>query len=158
MGTASNLISILIAEDHEIMGYALERALQDTPGFSVVGRVTDGLQALRFVVTNNPCVAVLDVSMPGLNGVDCARRINEEAPGTSVIGLSMHLKQEFVLGMLQAGAKGYVVKSSDFSELITCIQHAAEGRAYFCSQVTAMVLELLRSKADLQSGRTNDAL
>ena len=140
----SSLISILIAEDHEVMGFALEQALQEQPGFTVVGRVKDGLQALEKVKALRPKVAVLDIGLPGLNGLECTKRMAEESPYTAVVGLSMHLKEEFVLGMLRAGAMGYVVKSSDFSELVACINQAAQGSAYFCHQVSGMVLELLR--------------
>ena len=108
---------ILLADDHEIFRDGLRSLLEQQPGLRVVAEVEDGLQAVAAALKMKPDVAVMDLSMPGMNGIEATRRITETLPEVKVLCLSMHTDSAFVLAVLEAGASGYLVKDCALEEL-----------------------------------------
>ncbi len=123
-------IRIVVADDHRMLREGLVAMLSREPGFEVVGQAVDGHDAMRRVRELQPDVLVSDVAMPGLNGIEAVRRIRHRHPGVQAVCLSMHDDSRTVMGMLDAGASGYVLKDCAFEELGQAIREAMAGRTY----------------------------
>lgn len=123
-------INILIADDHPVLRKGLIAVFADHPGFTVVGEADNGEKAIEAAVRLKPDVILMDVSMPGLNGIEAARRILERHTGIRVIMLSMHQNTQYALEAFQAGACGYVLKGADSEELIEAVEKAVAGKRY----------------------------
>jgi DNA-binding NarL/FixJ family response regulator len=128
-------IRILLADDHTIVLQGLSRFLQAQEGLEVVGQAKDGQTTVALTRDVNPDIIVMDVSMPGLNGIEATRQIHQENPDVKVIGLSMHASKRYIREMHEAGASGYLLKDCDFDELIEAIQTVAAGGTYFDPRV-----------------------
>ena len=135
------MIRILLSDDHAVMRRGLKLVLQEQPDFNVVGEASDGREAVAMAETLKPDVAVLDITMPNLNGIEAARQISAKQPGTAIVVLSMHADETFVLRALKAGARGYVLKESRESDLISAIRLVSEGKSFFSPAVSRMLVE-----------------
>lgn len=133
-------IRILLADDHTVMRRGLRLLLEGQPEFSVVAEAADGRQAVEQAEATQPDVAVLDIAMPNLSGIEAAQRINATLPNTAVVILSMHSDEGYVLRALKAGAKGYLLKDSAEGDLIEAIKAAHQGRTFFSSEITKMLV------------------
>lgn len=136
---------ILLADDHEIFRDGLRSLLEQQPGLTVVAEVEDGLQAVAAVREHTPDVAVMDLSMPGMNGIEATRRIVETVPSVNVLCLSVHTDSEFVLAVLDAGASGYVVKDCAREELLRALGVVMEGKTYLSPSIAGLVVEAHRA-------------
>ena len=134
-------IRILLADDHNVMRRGLRLLLESQPEFTVVAEAADGVSAVREAIANKPDVVVLDITMPHLSGTDAAQRITEELPEASIVILSMHSDESYVLRALKAGAKGYLLKDSAEGDLIGAIKAVHSGKAYFSPEVSKMLVE-----------------
>lgn len=135
---------VLLVDDHTIFREALRSLLDKTPGIEVVAEASDGNQVEDLVDRHVPDVIVMDVSMPGLSGIDATRRVLGTHPDVRVIALSAYVYKRFVLEMLGAGAVGYVAKSAAGSELVRAICNAAPGRVYLCPEAAATLADISR--------------
>lgn len=133
-------VSILVADDHPIVRQGLSALFQTEPGLAVVGEAADGLTALRLTEQLQPDVLILDLMLPGLSGLEVARRVKRRASKTQIVVLSMHAHEAYVAEALAAGAIGYVVKDAGSAELIQAIQAAAEGRRYLSPSISEPAL------------------
>lgn len=134
-------ITVLIADDHAVMRDGLSFVLQSDPEVRVTGTAPDGRTAVREALRLRPDVAVLDISMPEMNGVEAARQIRERLPATKIIILSMHASPEHVFRSLEAGAHGYLLKESAGSELLAAVRAVHSGRRYLCPKIAGIVAE-----------------
>ena len=133
-------IRILIADDHGLVRQGV-RALLEQAGMVVVGEAADGPEALRLAHTHAPAVALLDIAMPHLNGLETARRLRETVPQTKTILLTMHTDEAYVLEALQAGAVGYVVKTQATADLVQAIHTVIQGAISLSPWVTTAVVQ-----------------
>ena len=131
---------LLLADDHRIVREGL-RGLLEKAGHEVVGEAVDGHEACKLARTLNVDIAVLDLSMPLLNGIDAAREIRSLSPGVKTIMLSMYPDKRYVLQALKAGAKGYVLKSQAAADLLRAILEVARGEVYLSPEVAASVVD-----------------
>lgn len=136
---------VLLADDHTLVRQGLRALLEREPGIEVIAEAEDGPQALESVERCRPQVAVLDISMPRLNGLEAARRIAELAPETKVILLSMYQSPEYVREALRAGVRGYVLKENAAEELVEAIRRVAGGGYHFAQPVLAAIVATARS-------------
>jgi len=129
------MISIVIADDHRLFREGLRLLFAQEPDIRCVGEGEDGYQALDLVREHRPDVAILDISMPGLNGIDAARNIAEEFPDTRALLLSAHQRRDYVAQGLTAGASGYIVKDTTFDDLLRGVRIVADGGMYLSKNV-----------------------
>ena len=134
-------IRILLADDHNVMRKGLKLLLESQPEFTVVAEAADGRQAVEQADATSPDVAVLDIAMPNLNGIEAAQRIISQRPNISIIILSMHSDEGYVLRALKAGAKGYLLKDSAEGDLIEAIMTVHKGKTFFSREIGKMLVE-----------------
>ncbi len=145
-------IRVVLADDHKMILAALRAMLEKEADISVVGEASDSLALLELVEREAPDVAVVDIGMPGMNGIEATRRMISALPRLNVIALSAYTDKRFVLEMLDAGAKGYLVKASAGDELARAIRAVVQGRTYLCPEVAGTVVEAMRGKHTLTGG------
>jgi two-component system, NarL family, response regulator NreC len=141
---------VLLAEDHVILRQSL-RLLLEREGLKVSGEASDGREAVRLAQELCPDVAVLDIGMPLLNGLDAAREVGKVCPGTKTILLTMHTEENYVLEALRAGIKAYVVKSQAAADLIQAIHEVLRGGIYLSPSVSQVVVQAYLTQTDLPS-------
>lgn len=139
---------VLLADDHQIVREGL-RGLLEKAGHTVIGEAADGHEALRLARTLAPEIAVLDLSMPLLNGLDVAREIRRLSPEIKTILLTMYTDRAYVLQAMKAGAKGYVLKTQAAEDLIRAIREISRGEVYLSPGVAASVVDAYLDKTDV---------
>jgi DNA-binding NarL/FixJ family response regulator len=132
---------ILLADDHALVRAGIRAILRDIPNLQVIGEAGDGHDALKKIESFKPDIALVDVAMPGLNGLDIAARVAKEFPATRVIILSMHKTEEYVLQALRVGASGYVLKDANADELEFAIRAVWRGESYLSPAVSKSVID-----------------
>jgi DNA-binding NarL/FixJ family response regulator len=132
-------ISILLADDHTLVRAGIRALIEQLPTVKVIGEAKDGREALRLVKERKPDLILMDVAMPGLNGLEATARVSKEFPDVRVIILSMYANEEYVREAINAGAAGYLVKRSAATELERAITAVARGEKYFSPLVSAHV-------------------
>jgi len=152
---------VLLADDHALIRQGL-KALLERQGFQVVCEVSDGQEAIRSVEKTQPDVAIIDISMPILNGVDAARELKKSSPKTKVILLTQHEEDQYVTEALRAGVKGYVLKGQAADDLVHAIQEVCRGSVYLSPHISRAVVDAYLSKTyvsnDPLSGRERQVL
>lgn len=137
---------VVLADDHVLVRQSL-KALLDREGFKVVAEASDGQEAVRQVESMQPDIAILDISMPTLNGIDAAREIGRIAPKVKTILLTQHDEDEYISEALDAGMRGYVLKSQVASDLLEAIRQVSRGQVYLSPGVSNALVQAFRSKA-----------
>ncbi len=132
-------IRVLLVDDHTLLRQALHAMLDSQEGLEIVGEATNGRDAVEACERMRPDVVLMDMVMPGLNGIEATRQIVRHAPGTRVLILTAYLEDERLLEALRSGAAGYVVKRSDLEELLLAIQSVHRGNTYFSADVAAEI-------------------
>lgn len=132
---------ILLVDDHQIMREGLMSLMAGEPDLEVVGDASDGRQAVQLAKRLKPDLVVMDISMPGLSGIEATRQILNELDRVRVLALSMHADPRFVAGALEAGAHGYMIKDCTSQELLECIRTVAGGGTYLSPQVAEVVVK-----------------
>jgi DNA-binding NarL/FixJ family response regulator len=142
-------VRVLLADDHPVVLQGLRALLDGLPDFTVVAEAGDGLEAVNTVLRTNVDLAILDVSMPRLMGVDAARQIKANRPDVSVLMLSMHDSEQYLFAALAAGASGYVLKSAADRDLVEACRAALRGEPFlYPSAVRSLIRDHLRSGGD----------
>ena len=143
-------ISVLLGDDHILVRQGL-RSLLDREKIPVVAEASDGLEMIRLAEAHHPDIAVIDISIPTLNGIDAARELVRSCPRTKVILLTQHEEEQYLHEALQSGVRGYVLKSQVVNDLIHAIQQVSRGGFYLSPGVSQAVIEAYRSKAERPS-------
>ena len=144
-----NPISVLVADDHEVVRKGIVRILETHPEFEVVGEVCNGVAAVAEAHRLEPQLIVMDIMMPELNGLEATRQIKRNLRNTSVLIFSMYHSEQLIREVLMCGARGYVLKSDPVQELISALIALSQGRPFFTASVTEIVLDDF-----LKSGKT----
>lgn len=134
-------VRILLADDHTVVRRGLRVLLESHENVSVIAEAADGREAIEKIEADQPDVAVIDVAMPNLNGIEAARQITTRFPRVAIIILSMHSDESYVLRALKAGARGYLLKDAPEADLLRAIEAVHQGKAYFSPAISKMLVE-----------------
>jgi DNA-binding NarL/FixJ family response regulator len=135
------MLRILLADDHEIVRRGLKELLEEQSGWTVCAEAANGREAVELAIETRPQVAVIDFSMPELNGLEATRRIVERAPETQVLVFTMHDSDELIRQVLEAGARGYLLKSEATRQLVPAVESLSRRKPYFSGRVSEVVLQ-----------------
>jgi DNA-binding NarL/FixJ family response regulator len=143
--------TVIIADDHGIVRKGIRALIQSIDELELVGEAVDGTEALQLVEHHRPDVLLIDISMPGLSGMDVLEKVMEERWDTRVVILSMHNDEEYVMKAVNAGASGYLLKNADDRELIEGIRAVAKGQVFYSSDVSKVMINSLRRPKEPQN-------
>jgi DNA-binding NarL/FixJ family response regulator len=133
-------IRVLLADDHAVVRKGIREFLEDDPQIVVIGEVSDGLLAVEQALALRPDLVVMDVAMPGLNGIEATRRIRAAAPEIRVLALSAYNDDPYIFGLLDAGAAGYMLKTADARAIVQAVRDVAAGRTVLDPSIAARVV------------------
>jgi DNA-binding NarL/FixJ family response regulator len=133
-------LRILVADDHDLMRRGIKALLQSHAGWEVCGEAHTGREAVTKAEELKPDIVILDISMPDLNGVDAAKRIRKSSPDTEVLILSVHYSDQLIRDILEAGVRGYIVKSDSDRDLIIAVETLANHKPFFTPRATEVML------------------
>lgn len=148
-----NLTRVIIVDDHTVVREGIRSVLDDDPGVRVVADAADGATALALAEKLEPDVMILDMTMPGMSGVEVADEIRKRKPGIAVLILSMHDQPEYVLGAVKAGARGYLLKDCGPKELREAVHAVARGEDRFSPEMTRQLSAAVRNEASRDQER-----
>jgi two-component system, NarL family, response regulator NreC len=134
-------VRIAVADDHTIVRHGLRRILQETPEWEVIAEAANGREAVMMVCEQRPDVAIFDIGMTLLNGIEATRQVMRRLPLMRVLILSMHAERSYVDAALRAGARGYLLKDSMDCDLVKAVDHLSHGRPFFSPEVAAHMLD-----------------
>ena len=137
----SKVVKIIIADDHAVVRIGLRTLLEKEADFQVIGEASDGIQTINLVKLLNPDAVILDMIMPGINGIEITRQIKKISSNTQVIILSMHANEAYVMETLKKGASGYVLKDSTGNDLVKAVREVIAGRRYLSPPLSERALE-----------------
>jgi DNA-binding NarL/FixJ family response regulator len=138
-------IKILIVDDHKIIRDGISSLLDDQPEYIVVAEASNGREALEVLSTTKVDIAIIDINMPEMNGIDCTQQITEKYDGIRVIALTMHSEEIYLTKMIEAGAVGYILKNLGKKELLNALTAVVEGKHYYSPEITLAVIKELTS-------------
>lgn len=142
-------VHILLADDHEVVRKGLRALLETQPGWKVIAEATDGREAVDKAQSMHPDVAIVDIGMPSLNGLEATRQIVKKAPRTRVLVLTMHDTNPLIQQVVKAGARGYVLKSDVASDLVAAVEALTRDQTFFTSKVSQIILDRYVGKSDV---------
>ena len=148
-----NKIKVLLAEDHTIVRKGLRSLLDKEIGIKIVGEAGDGREAMKKAEALQPDVVLMDIAMPGLNGLEATRQLKKRFPEMKIIILTMHANEEYVLETLRAGASGYLVKKAAPADLIEAIQAVYKGDSFLSPSISKTVIDEYIRQAETKSER-----
>lgn len=134
-------LRILLADDHTILRNGLRLLLERQPEFTVIAEAANGREAIDLAARESPDVAIIDIAMPVLNGIEAAQRISSAHPKVAIIILSVHSDESYILRALKAGARGYLLKDSPEGDLLQAVRAVAAGKAFFSPAVSKVLAE-----------------
>ncbi len=132
-------ISVIVADDHDLVRLGIIRMLEDIEGVQVVGEANTGEKAIAYVKQLKPDVVLMDVKMPGIGGLEATRKLRQQVPTTAIVAVSALTDNLFPAKLLKAGALGYVTKDAELYEMVTAIKHAALGKRYLSPSVAQQI-------------------
>ena len=136
-------VTVLLADDHPIVRQGLRHLLEAEPDIKILGEASDGLQAVQLSETFKPNVLIVDLMMPGLNGLEVVRQVKDRSPATFSIVLSMQSADVYVVEALKSGAAGYVLKETGPSELVNAVQQVISGKRYLSPRLSERLIDVL---------------
>ncbi len=142
------MTTIVLVDDHHVVRQGLRALLEAEPDFSVIGEAADGLAVVDLVDRLQPDVLIVDLMMPGLNGLDITRQVSQRSPQTQVIILSMYANEAYVVEALRNGATGYVLKDANVADLVRAVREATAGRRYLSPPLSDRAIEAYMQKAN----------
>lgn len=149
----SDTVTIVVADDHPVVRTGLRRLLESRPDLEIIGEASDGQEAVEAILQVQPDIAILDLEMPRLNGIEATRAIRQSGIATSVIVLSFHESGSMVRSALEAGAVGYVVKTGQAAEILTALDSVRAGGRYLSPGVLRLVVDQIAGPSDERAKR-----
>ncbi len=144
------MVRVVIVDDHLILLQGIRKLLEGEPGFQVVGEACDGREGVELIRRMKPDIAIVDITLPGLNGLDVARTVAADGLRTKVILLTMHKESPYVIEALDTGVHGYVIKTEASADLLRAIKEASKDRMYFSPGISQIVIDAYRNRDALE--------
>jgi len=141
MQNDKKVISVIIADDHELLRSGIRSMIEKRSDMKVVAEAENGRTTLKLVQKLSPDIVIMDVKMPDLNGIEATRQVLDNSPGVKILALSMHSDKDFIREMLKAGASGYMLKDSAFSEVVNAIHAVVSNEVYLDPHIAKIVTE-----------------
>lgn len=151
-------IKVILADDHPIVRTGIKNALADQENIEVIGEASSGAQAIKKAKELSPDIVLMDISMPGMGGLEAAQRMHSTMPKVKVLVFTMHDNKEYVLEIIRSGASGYVLKDTSTFELVKAIETVYSGGTFFSSKVSQFLLDQYVKKVAAGNTKTDDAL
>jgi len=151
-------IKVLVADDHTILRQGIKALLDNQEGIEVIGEAKDGREALAIIEETLPDVILMDIAMPGLNGLEATRRIKKKFPRMKVLVLTMYTNEEYIFQILNAGANGYLVKETAFQDLISAIKAVYKNEAFMSPSISKKVINSYIKRAQDDEEKTCEIL
>lgn len=136
-----NSIKVLIVDDHEVVRDGLKNIITSIGNISVIGEAEDGDSAIKAYASLKPDLVIMDISMPGMNGIDATKFIKEKDPDAKILILTMHDNQEYLNQIIRSGAKGFVLKNTDKDELLEAVKTVASGENFFSKDISKLIID-----------------
>lgn len=134
-------IKIMVVDEHKILREGLSSLINKQPNMKTIGEATDGREAIEIANKLSPDLVLMDVTMPNLNGIEATRKIKSKKPNIEIIALSLHSDRRYVLGMIDAGASGYLLKECAFDELVRAINTVMSGKKYLSPEISDVLVD-----------------
>jgi len=134
------MLRVLLADDHDIVRRGLRDLIEEHPGWKVCAEASNGREAIELALTHRPHIAIIDLTMPELNGMEAIRRILEIAPETEILAFTMHDSEEIFQTVLSAGARGYLLKSDAARQLVPALESLAQHKPFFAGRISEVLL------------------
>lgn len=147
------MIHVLIADDHAILREGVRILLESNADIKVVGQASNGLEAVRLAVDTNPDVILMDINMPGVDGIEACERLRRQVPSAKILVLSQMDTEDYLVRVLQAGALGYVLKQSASDELVTAVRTVMQGQVYMTPSMTSRFVQMHFRKEEERKDR-----
>ena len=144
-----NKIKIVIVDDHRLVRETWSFILNSDPRFKVIGDCASGEEALLKIPRLSPDIVIMDINLPGINGIEATEKLCVPDAPYKVLGVSLHIQPKYAFKMLQAGALGYVTKNSAKEEMFMAVTEALAGRVYICEEIRHIVMELIQNQQEL---------
>jgi len=154
----SNKIRLLLVDDHKILRDGLKKAIGQESDMILVGEAENGRTAFKLARETLPDVIIMDISMPDLNGIEAARQIIRQNRDQKIIALSMHADKHYVLGMLKAGVKGYILKTNAFEELAQAVRIIMKGQPFISRELTGIVVKSAVTNLQCDTAKNSETL
>ncbi len=151
-------LRLLLVDDHPIVRTGLRMLFQSEPGMQVIGEADGGAAAIAAVQKLHPDVVIMDVAMPGMNGIEATRQIKANSPETAVLALTMHEDEQYFFAMLNAGASGYIPKRAAPDDLVAAIRVVAEGNFFLYSTLARFLMKDIAEKKNVPAEENSDSL
>ena len=151
-------IKVFVADDHTILRQGIKALLDNQGGIEVIGEAKDGREAIKIIEEVLPDVILMDIAMPGLNGLEATRRIKKKFPKMKVLVLTMYTNEEYIFQILNAGANGYLVKETAFQDLISAIRAVYRGEAFMSPSISKKVINNYIKRARGDKKKVHDIL
>jgi DNA-binding NarL/FixJ family response regulator len=140
--------TVVLVDDHAMMRSGIRSILEHAPGITVIGEASNGRDAIALAASLAPDIVLIDIGMPDLNGIEAAKKIRAADPRILVIALSMHSDERYVTGMLDAGARGYLLKTCDADELLRAIDAVRRGKIYVTTDLTHVLMDRMKAPGE----------
>lgn len=138
-----NNLRLLVADDHQMFRAGISNLLRTEEGFEIIGGASNGEEAVQMAVELQPDVVLMDIHLPKLDGISATQKITEAFPNMKILALTSSEEENYVVGMIRSGAKGYILKDAPIDELVLAIKTLAKGSSYFAKEISATIFALL---------------
>jgi len=153
-------IRLILVDDHQLVRTGIANLLSGEPSFEIIGEAADAKELFELLKQSQPDIAILDIALPGISGIEITKKLHNEFPGIRILILSMHTSEEFIFNAINSGARGYLPKNTSRKELIEAIYAINRGEEYFAESISNVILKsyIKKAKSDLQEDENNENL
>jgi len=153
-------IRLILVDDHQLVRTGIANLLSGEPGFEIIGEAADAKELFGLLKQSQPDIAVLDIALPGMSGIEITKKLHNDFPGIRILILSMHTSEEFIFNAINSGARGYLPKNTSRKELIEAIYAIHRGEEYFAESISNVILKsyIKKAKSDSPEEENNENL